>query len=273
MDWLAIDRLSAGHDGRIVIRDLSLSVPRECRILAVMGASGVGKSTLLSVMAGHLPPSQGSIRICGERVEEPSGSRPMVFQDHNLFPWKTVSGNIQFGLKCLGVPARIRAERARELLDRMRLAGVAQCYPSQLSGGMRQRVGLARAMILRAPCLLLDEPFNALDTDVRELLQDELVRHVVETGTHAVLVTHDLAEAVYMADAVLVLRGGADFDLLPVSETPLPQRAAWRAGTMMADAVLRLRRAIAGAPGDGDTGHAEGSLRRPGARRVEPESV
>src|SRR6185436_18189307 len=179
-DWLVAEGVGFAYGRQAVFRGLSFAVPESAPVLAVVGPSGAGKSTLVKLLAGHL--------------------RPAAFQDYNLFPWKTVLDNVTFGLKCAGVPAAERQRRGRELLARLRLAGTEALHPALLSGGMQQRVGLARALAVAPRCILLDKPFSALDEEIKLDLCLEITRLVAEEGTRFVLVTHDLAAAVFLAD-------------------------------------------------------------------------
>ncbi|MCI0548381.1 MAG: ABC transporter ATP-binding protein [Candidatus Rokubacteria bacterium] len=185
--------------------------------VAILGPSGCGKSTLLSIIAGLLPPSRGRVFLEGERRP----GQPLtatVFQEFALLPWRTVAANVELGLEELGVPARERAARARSYLDLTGLAGFEGKYPHQLSGGMRQRVGLARALAVDPAVLLMDEPFSALDAQTRTLLMDELLAIWERTRKSIVYVTHNIQEAVFMADRVVVLsrRPGRVLEVVPV---------------------------------------------------------
>ena len=172
--------------------------------VALLGPSGCGKSTLLNLVAGLVMPTEGRVYFEGRRAP----GRPitaMVFQEFALFPWRTVQGNVEFGLEETGVGPAARAGRARELVALAGLGGFETKYPHQLSGGMRQRVGIARALAVDPAVLLMDEPFSALDAQTRQLMQDELLG-IWERGRKTILyVTHNIAEAVYMADRVIVL--------------------------------------------------------------------
>ena len=193
-----------GTSGRIVaaLDGIDLSVPPG-QFIALLGPSGCGKSTLLNVLAGFQPPSAGVVEVDGEVVREPSARRPVVFQNHSLFPWMTILENVAFGLRNLKRPHPL--ETARRQLDRVGLAAYADHYPSQLSGGMQQRVGLARALAIEPPLLLMDEPFGALDAQTRLLMQEQLLG-LWESWRHTVVfVTHDIDEAIYLADRVVVL--------------------------------------------------------------------
>jgi sulfonate transport system ATP-binding protein len=174
-------------------------------IVAVVGASGCGKSTLLRLVAGLERPSRGVVRVAGREVTGPSRALGLVFQEPRLMPWLTVRDNVAFGLGHL--PRAERRELAEAAVRRVHLAGFAGALPKQLSGGMAQRTALARALVTRPPVLLLDEPFSALDALTRQALQDELLALWAEDRPTMLLVTHDLDEALALADRVLVLGG------------------------------------------------------------------
>lgn len=213
-EWLEVDRLNFRYGSRSVLSDLSFAVDADCRILAVIGRSGTGKSTLLALLAGHLTPRSGSISVAGHPVRAPDARRPMVFQDDNLFPWMSVLDNVGFGLKCRGMARGERETRAMEMLRRMGLDETAGAFPNAISGGMRQRVGLARAFVLEPECVLLDEPFRALDEVTRAQVREQLHVCMLAGTTRAVLVTHDLAEAALLGDSALVLRSDCTAQLL-----------------------------------------------------------
>jgi NitT/TauT family transport system ATP-binding protein len=195
-----VDR--AGHSVR-ALDGIDLTVDPE-EFVAVLGPSGCGKSTLLNLIAGLLTPSAGAIWLDGEHVPG-RASTAMVFQEFALFPWRTVQGNVAFGLEDKGVPRVERARRARAFIELAGLAGFETRYPHQLSGGMRQRVGIARALAVEPAVLLMDEPFSALDAQTRQLMQEELLAIWERTRQTIVYVTHNIQEAVYMADRVVVL--------------------------------------------------------------------
>jgi NitT/TauT family transport system ATP-binding protein len=187
-----------------VLHNLNLAVaPGE--FLALVGASGVGKSTLLRVLMGLAKPTTGEVQV----RPDPTADRPMalVFQDSRLLPWRRVISNVAFGLEKTGLDKAARLTRAMEALKLVGLADLAERWPWQLSGGQRQRVSLARALAVRPSILLMDEPFSALDVGTRENLQDELIRIREETGKTIIFVTHDIDEAVYLADRIVALAG------------------------------------------------------------------
>lgn len=178
------------------------------RVTAVIGPSGCGKSTLLQIIRGLLAPSAGRIRfIDGQTGAAVAGQPGMatVWQGFNLFPWRTVADNVGFGLEVAGITRTERLERTRRSLAQVDLAGFEGKFPRQLSGGMRQRVGLARALVMEPEILLLDEPFGALDAQTRLVLQEQLAQLVEKSGTTAVLVTHSIEEAILLADTILVM--------------------------------------------------------------------
>jgi NitT/TauT family transport system ATP-binding protein len=194
-----IDRAHTVH----ALDGIDLTVESE-EFAAVVGPSGCGKSTLLNLIAGLLTPSAGAIWLDGEL---PPGrtATAMVFQEFALFPWRTAQANIEFGLEEIGMPAAERARRARTFIELAGLTGFEARYPHQLSGGMRQRVGIARALAVEPTILLMDEPFSALDAQTRQLMQEELLAIWERTRQTIVYVTHNIQEAVYMADRVIVL--------------------------------------------------------------------
>jgi NitT/TauT family transport system ATP-binding protein len=177
------------------------------KVTAIIGPSGCGKSTLLQIARGFLDPTRGGVRFValgGEPADRPP-DMASVWQAFNLFPWRTVLDNVAFGLEVTGVARTERVVRARRAIARVDLAGFEDKYPRQLSGGMRQRVGLARALVMEPEVLLLDEPFGALDAQTRLVLQEQLAGLVETSGTTALLVTHSIEEAILLADTILVM--------------------------------------------------------------------
>jgi NitT/TauT family transport system ATP-binding protein len=188
----------------LALEDVSLDVqPRE--FLALLGPSGCGKSTLLYLLGGFLPTETGQILIEGNPVGAPGPDRGIVFQHFALFPWKTVRANILYGLERMGLAREERAQRAQSFIDLVGLSGFEDSYPSQLSGGMKQRTALARTLAFDPKILLMDEPFGALDAQTRSLMQAELLGIWQRTPKTVIFVTHDVQEAVYLADRVAVM--------------------------------------------------------------------
>ncbi|OLT32026.1 ABC transporter ATP-binding protein [Actinomadura sp. CNU-125] len=186
------------------LHDTSLDVA-EGEFLAVVGPSGCGKSTLLDLIGGLTAPTTGRVVIDGADVTGPALDRGIVFQQYALFPWRTALRNVEFGLEAIGLGRRERADVARRHLDLVGLSGFEDRYPHELSGGMKQRVAIARSLAYDPDVLLMDEPFAALDAQTREALQDELVRIWSKTGKTIVFITHGIDEAVYLAQRVAVL--------------------------------------------------------------------
>jgi NitT/TauT family transport system ATP-binding protein len=205
---VAIDRVTievgAGVGRFEVLHDVSLSAePGE--FICLLGPSGCGKSTLLGALAGHLRVARGTLRLDGADIAGPDPERGLVFQQHTLFPWKTVLDNVAYGLKMKGVDRATREHEARMLIERVGLAGFERRYPRELSGGMQQRVEIARVLINRPRLLLMDEPFGALDALTRARMQELLLELWASLRPTIVFVTHDIDEALFLADRVLVL--------------------------------------------------------------------
>ena len=178
---------------------------KDGEFLGIIGPSGCGKTTLLKILAGLSRYDDGDIRVNGLPLTGPGPDRRMVFQDFALLPWRTVAGNIEFGLEPGGMARKERRRRIDEALALTGLAAFAGYYPYQLSGGMKQRVGVARALAVGPDTLLMDEPFGALDAQTRRLLQEDVLRLVEGTGKSVVLVTHDMDEAVLLCDRIIVM--------------------------------------------------------------------
>jgi len=189
----------------VALRDVSFGVA-ESEFLCVVGRSGCGKSTLLNIVAGFLAPTKGEIRIGGRTVSGRGLDRGIVFQDFaQLFPWRTAQRNVEFGLEMKGMPRAERAKTAQRFLELVNLEAFAAAYPHELSGGMQQRVAIARALAYNPSVLLMDEPFAALDALTRDEMQSMLVHVWRETRKTIIYVTHNVAEAVYLADRIVIL--------------------------------------------------------------------
>jgi NitT/TauT family transport system ATP-binding protein len=194
---------SGGRDV-MALRDITLEIPQG-QFTCLLGPSGCGKSTLLNAVAGFAPPSSGTIVADGQPVTGPGPERGMVFQEYALFPWMTVEQNIGFGLEIKRVPRGEIKRRVDELLSLLSLSDFRARFPKDLSGGMRQRVAIARVLALDSPIMLMDEPFGALDALTRRNLQDELLRIWAELKKTIIFVTHSIEEAIYLADRIVVM--------------------------------------------------------------------
>ena len=203
---IRIEGLTKRYGDRAVLADVSFDV-REGEIVSIVGPSGCGKTTLLRCIAGLARASAGRVSIAGREVTGPPEGVGMVFQHFGLFPWKTVAGNVGYGLTVAGRPKREIGPRVAELIDMVGLAGFEKSYPYQLSGGMQQRAGLARALAIEPRVLVMDEPFASLDAQTRDLLQLELLRIWQQRPTAMIFVTHSIDEAVLMGDRIVILRG------------------------------------------------------------------
>jgi NitT/TauT family transport system ATP-binding protein len=186
------------------LRSIDLTI-RGGEFVSIIGPSGCGKTTLLKIIAGLLPTTAGEVRIDGRPVSGPGPERALVFQDFALMPWASALRNVEFGLRLRGVARADRQQVAREMLAKVGLAGFEHAYPQQLSGGMQQRVGLARALAVRPRILLMDEPFASIDEQTRRLFQDDVLRLWSEDRKTVVFVTHSMEEAIYLSDRVVVL--------------------------------------------------------------------
>ena len=216
----------ARRQRHLALGDLSLSIA-EGEFVSILGPSGCGKSTLLYVVGGFVPPTSGKVVVNGQAVTGPGPDRGPVFQEFALFPWKTVLGNVMYGLLEQGVPKALAESRASSLIALVHLAGYENFYPKQLSGGMKQRVAIARTLAYGPKILLMDEPFGALDAHTRTGLQRELLEIWERDRKTVLFVTHSVEEAVFLSDRVVVLtRSPGRIKAMVDIDLPRPRRRA-----------------------------------------------
>ncbi|WP_261164705.1 ABC transporter ATP-binding protein [Microbacterium sp. Marseille-Q6965] len=213
-------------EATIAVGDVSFTIP-EGQFVSLIGPSGCGKTTVLNTVAGFIPATAGRVRVGGKDVAGPGPDRGVVFQDFALFPWMTVEANIAFGLKMRGVPKAQRRTTAREMAALVGLGGFEKKFPHELSGGMRQRAGVARVLATEPTIMLMDEPFASIDAQTRRLLQQEVLGMWESQRPTVLFVTHDVEEAIFMADRVIVLSARPSVVAADIA-VELPRPRAWR---------------------------------------------
>jgi NitT/TauT family transport system ATP-binding protein len=230
----------------VAIQDLSLDV-EEGEFLCLLGASGCGKSTMLSLFAGFLQPNAGQVALRGRPIMGIEPRCGVVFQSYALFPWKTVRGNVEFGLKMQGLARAPRRERAQRFIDMVKLKGFEERYPAELSGGMQQRVTLARILAADPEVLLMDEPFAALDAMTRQIMQEELLGIHEANRKTTVFITHSIDEALILADRIVVMsaRPGRIKAILP-NPLPHPRHVSVQLSPDFAALKMRVWRLVEG---------------------------
>lgn len=224
----------------VALQDVDLKINRG-EFIALLGPSGCGKSTLLNLIAGFQTVTSGAIIQNGQEISGPCASRTVVFQDYALFGWLTLQKNVEFGLRAKNIPPKERAEIARDFLHRVQLSGFENKLPHEVSGGMKQRAAIARAMAPDPEILLMDEPLGALDAQTRVLLQEEISRLSSESGKTVIFVTHGIDEAVFLADRVVVMspRPGRIREIVN-SRLPFPRTGEMRADPWFTSTVNDL---------------------------------
>ena len=220
---LSIRNLAVRFGARTILNAINLDI-REGEFLCIVGSSGSGKTTLLRVLAGLASPAEGAVLFAGAEISGPSRDRAIIFQDYSkaLLPWRTVRGNVALSLEARSVPAGERNAVIDKLLAKMGLSQAQEQFPGQLSGGMQQRVQIARCLAQEPKLLLMDEPFGALDAMTRQTLQDEILQLAAERRITTVFITHDLEEAIYLGDRVVVL-GQSPATIITSIEIELPR--------------------------------------------------
>jgi NitT/TauT family transport system ATP-binding protein len=244
---LSFEDVAIHLGGKQILSPTTLQVGQG-EFVCIIGPSGCGKTTLLRAAAGFLQPSTGEVRRAGEPVRGPSREAAFVFQDYGraLLPWRTVAGNVSLALEAAGVEAGERPQRVDRALGTVGLTAHADKFPLQLSGGMQQRVQIARCLAQEPTLLMMDEPFGALDAMTRESLQDEVARLVRESGLTVLFVTHDLDEAIYLGDRVIALRSNPTAQkpsVAAIVDVPIP-RPRNQLETKEHPEYLRLRREL-----------------------------
>lgn len=218
--------VSEGRGETVALKDVDLTI-NDNEFITVIGPSGCGKTTLMRAVGGLVLPTSGTVAIDGARVTGPHQKAAIVFQNFALLPWETVEKNVAFGLELAGMSKDERLEKARGYIEKVGLTGFEQKYPRELSGGMQQRVGLARALAVESPILLMDEPFGALDQQTRRYMQEELLDIWQQDRRTVVFVTHDMEEAVLLGDRIVLMsaRPGKIEEVIDV-DLPRPRSAA-----------------------------------------------
>ncbi|HEY3751118.1 MAG TPA: ABC transporter ATP-binding protein [Pseudonocardiaceae bacterium] len=221
IDHVRIDyRSPVTHQPFCAVDDVSFTVPKG-RLVSVIGPSGCGKSTLLGAIAGLVPYTGGQVTVDGEKVTKPGKDRAVVFQKSALLPWRTAEDNVAYPLVLGGMKRQEARAKARDVLSRVGLADFARHYPDHLSGGMQQRVNVARALAVEPELLLLDEPFAAVDAQMREILQEEVLGLLESSAFSGVFVTHQIDEAVLVGDSVVILSRGPGSTVREIVDVPL----------------------------------------------------
>lgn len=218
---VAVDDVSKVYESRRqvvqALKDVRFSVD-EGEFVTIVGPSGCGKTTLFRIIAGLEEPTSGQVLLDGEPIQGPDPERSMVFQEYGLFPWRTVAENVAYGLEEQGMPKVEREQRVQEMIDLVGLTEFEDAYPKELSGGMKQRVGIARALAVDPEVLLMDEPFGSVDAQTKDMLHEELLDVWQKTGKTILFVTHDVDEAVKLADKIVVMAAdpGRVQEIVPV---------------------------------------------------------
>ena len=239
MGRLVLRNVSKKFNNLLTISDLNFDVS-DGEFVCLLGPSGCGKTTILRLSAGLDSPTEGEIFLDDKKINGPNKDCGFVFQEYALFPWRTVKGNIEFGPQVKGIPKEEYERLSKHYIDLMGLKGFENHYPHELSGGMKQRVGIARAYANNPKLLLMDEPFGALDAQTRNFMQSELLRIWEKEHISALFVTHSVDEAVYLADRVIVLsaRPGTVKDIFKV-DLPRPRIRTSPEANLMRDVILR----------------------------------
>lgn len=244
---LTIDNLTKvfpkEKDKLTAINDFTLEV-RDHEFVCILGPSGCGKTTILRIIAGLETKTSGSIKLDGVEITGPGSDRGMVFQEFALFPWRTVRKNIEFGMEIRKVPSKERQEIAQKYIELVGLKGFENSHPYELSGGMKQRVGIARALANNPKVLLMDEPFGALDAQTRNLMQKELLRIWKETVKTVIFITHSVDEACYLADRIVVMttRPGTIKEIFPINWERPRDRASMEFAALRKKILAELER-------------------------------